>query len=439
MAIAISYAMREQIVNRRLMGQSLRAISLALLISLSVAKKWWGRFRTHGKGALAVKKATPPHGGAMSRFNPILRQEALLMKKARPHWSAARILRELSLDRRVDGLRLPSARTLNRFFAQNAQFWQPLEGHTFQSPDGWEPTWGAHVEWQLDLKEDVRIDGIGVVSFVNIYDIGSGIMILSYPFVVGSSGSDGGGQKLGRRDLSWKDIRCALREAFSHWGFPLRVRTDRGMQFIGSERGVMPSLFSLWLVGLGIEHRLNEKPYSPQLNGGVERMHRTLGDRVWKGAHFDSPQSLRAALWEEIQWLNPRQSRHARASYKQIPLVAHPQAAHSGRYYSTDIEADLFESTRVWQYLAAQVPLTRRVGKTGQVSINDLSYCVGRQFCGREVSVKVDREKAEYVFLIEGAQVKRQAMRGFCPEDLISDNAPISRRRSHGKKNKKDV
>lgn len=439
MAIAISYAMREQIVNRKLMGQSLRVISLALVISLSVAKKWWGRFRTHGKGALAVSRTMPPHRGAMSRFDPILRQEALLMKKARPHWSAARILRELSLDTRVYGLRLPSARTLNRFFAQNAALWEPLNRQGFQIPQGWEPTWGVHVEWQLDLKEDVRIDGIGVVSFVNIYDIGSGVMILSYPFVVASSSNNGGGQKLGCRDLSWKDVRCALREAFSHWGFPLRVRTDRGKQFIGTERSVMPSLFSLWLVGLGIEHRLNEKPHSPQLNGGVERMHRTLGDRVWRDAHFDSLQSLRAALWEEIRWLNSTEIRHARASYDQIPLVAHPQAAHSGRYYSTDIEADLFDSTRVWQYLAAQVPLTRGVGKTGQVSINDLSYCVGRQFCGREVSVKVDGHKAEYVFFIEGAQVKRQVIRGFYPDDLISDSAPITRRRSHGKKNKKNI
>ena len=437
MAIAISYAMREQIVNTKLMGQSLRAISVALFISLSVAKKWWGRFRTHGKAALAIKKATPVHGGAMSHFDPILRQEALLIKRTRPHWSANRILRQLSLDKRVHGLRLPSARTLNRFFAQNTDLWKPLNRQVFEIPQGWEPTWGAHVEWQLDLKEDVRIDGIGVLSFVNIYDIGSGIMILSHPFVV--DGSNDGGQKVQPRELNWKDIRCALRDAFSHWGFPLRVRTDRGKQFIGSERSVMASLFSLWLIGLGIEHRLNEKPYSPELNGGVERMHRTLGNRVWKDAHFNSLQSLRAALWEEVQWLNSIEIRHARASYKQIPLVAHPQAAHSGRYYSTDIEADLFESTRVWQYLAAQVPLTRRVGKTGQVSINDLSYCVGQQLCGREVSVKVDGQRAEYVFLIEGAQVKRHAIRGFYPEDLISDNAPVSRRRSHGKKDKKDV
>jgi hypothetical protein len=81
------------------------------------------------------------------------------------------------------------------------------------------------------------------------------------------------------------------------------------------------------------------------------------------------------------------------------------------------------------------------VGKTGQVSINDLSYSVGRQFCGREVSVKIDidGEKGEFVFflLIEGAEVKRQAIRGFCPEELISDNAPVSRRRSHGQ-NKKE-
>lgn len=386
----------------------------------------------------------------MSRFDPMVRTEALLLKKARPHWSATRILRQLSLDKRLHGLRLPSARTLNRFFAQNKSIWQSLQNQVFQTPQGWKPTWGAHLEWQLDLKEDVQIEGIGVVSFVNIYDIGSGVMIGSYPFVVGSSStcsssssSNDGGQKAQARDLSWKDIGCALREAFSQWGFPLRIRTDRGPQFIGSEKSVFPSLFTLWLVGLGIEHRLNEKPYSPQLNGGVERMHRTLAERVWKNAHFDSVCALRFALREEIEWLNSKELRHARASYGQIPLVAHPEAAHSGRHYSKDFEACLFDSTRVWGYLAEQVVLTRRVGKTGQVSINDLSYSVGRQFCGCEVSVKIDTdgERGEFVFflLIEGAEVKRRAIRGFCPEELTSDNAPISRRRSHGQNKKNTI
>jgi hypothetical protein len=165
-------------------------------------------------------------------------------------------------------------------------------------------------------------------------------------------------------------------------------------------------------------------------------MHRTLAQRVWKGVHFDGVQSLRAALWEEIEWLNCKEIRHARASYGEIPLLAHPEAAHSGRHYSKDLEADLFESKRVWRYLAEQVVLNRKVSKTGQVSINDSSYCVGRQFCGCEVSVKIDGERGEFVFLIEGAEVKRQAIRGFCPEELISDSAPVSRRRSHGKNKK---
>jgi hypothetical protein len=359
MAITISYAMREQIVNRKLMGQNLRAISLALLISLSVVRKWWRRFRIHGEQGLAVAK-TKPLQGPMSRFDPMVRTEALLLKKARPHWSASQTLRDLSLDKRLHGMRLPSTRTLNRFFAQNIELWKPVNNPMFQTPQGWKPTWGAHVEWQLDLKEDAVIDGIGVVSSVNIYDIGSGIMILSYPFVVGSSSSsssssnndDDAQQKAQPRDLSWKDIRCALREAFSQWGFPLRIRTDRATQFIGSEKSVIPSLFSLWLVGLGIEHRLNEKPYSPQLNGGVERMHRTLANRVWRDAHFDSAQALRVALKEEIEWLNCKELRHARGSYGEIPLVAHPEASHSGRHYRFDKEADLFDSTRVWTHLA---------------------------------------------------------------------------------------
>jgi hypothetical protein len=92
----------------------------------------------------------------------------------------------------------------------------------------------------LDLKEAVQIDGIGLVNFVNIYDIGSGVMILSYPFVVGVGSSNNAQQKAQARVLTWKDIRCALREAFSQWGFPLRVRTDRGHSLSGAKRAYSP-------------------------------------------------------------------------------------------------------------------------------------------------------------------------------------------------------
>ncbi len=132
MATAISYMRRKEIVNRKLMGQNLRAISVALFISLSVVKKWWRRFRIQGQQALAVKKTKPLLGGAMSRFDPMVSTEALLIKKARPHWSATRILRELSLDKRLYGLRVPSARTLNRLFAQNIVVWKPLKTKRFR-------------------------------------------------------------------------------------------------------------------------------------------------------------------------------------------------------------------------------------------------------------------------------------------------------------------
>jgi hypothetical protein len=277
----------------------------------------------------------------------------------------------------------------------------------------------------VDLKEDVRIEGIGTVTFVHIYDIGSGLLIESYPVTVSEEAPSP------PRDLTWTEIRRALREAFRQWGLPRRIRTDRGSPFLGSEQSVLPSLLTLWLAGLGIEPRLNEQAHSPQLNGGVERLHQTLARRGWEDMPFESLEALREALCREIPSLNAHEIRHARASYDQIPLVAHPEAAHTGRPYPPDQEAALFDASRVWTPLAQQV-LTRRVGKTGQVSLNDLPYSVGRSWAGRTVTVTLDSASHQVVFSIEGVEVKRQPLRGFVPEDLISEQAPRSRKRPRG-------
>ena len=68
-------------------------------------------------------------------------------------------------------------------------------------------------------------------------------------------------------------IRC-LTEIFSRCGFPEKLTTDNGSQFVSKQ-------FKTWLRDKGIAHS-RATPYHPQGNGTVERLHRTLGAVVLK-------------------------------------------------------------------------------------------------------------------------------------------------------------
>ena len=62
-------------------------------------------------------------------------------------------------------------------------------------------------------------------------------------------------------------IGC-LTSVFVRWGFPEKLTSDNGSQFVGK-------VFSKWLQEKGIAHA-KATPYHPQGNGVVERLHRTL-------------------------------------------------------------------------------------------------------------------------------------------------------------------
>src|SRR5207244_6169195 len=77
---------------------------------------------------------------------------------------------------------------------------------------------------------------------------------------------------------------------------PEIIQTDRGACFLGAEGGAsaaVPSRLTLWLWGLGIEHRLNPA-HTPQRNGAVERFHGGV-EHSWAG-EMDGVAAL-IAVW----------------------------------------------------------------------------------------------------------------------------------------------
>lgn len=59
----------------------------------------------------------------------------------------------------------------------------------------------------------------------------------------------------GRR-LSWQEVRGVIRRAFTRWEtMPDSIQTDNEVCLGGQPSDPMPSRLTLWLVGLGVQHR----------------------------------------------------------------------------------------------------------------------------------------------------------------------------------------
>ena len=70
------------------------------------------------------------------------------------------------------------------------------------------------------------------------------------------------------RSTTAKVIISALTDIFVRCGFPVKITSDNGSQFVGK-------VFTKWLRDKGIQH-VKTTPYHPQGNRVIERFHRTL-------------------------------------------------------------------------------------------------------------------------------------------------------------------
>jgi hypothetical protein len=184
-------------------------------------------------------------------------------------------------------------------------------------------------------------------------------------------------------------VQTQLRRAFQQWGLPRRIRIDNGQPW-GSWSD-LPPVLALWLIGLGIE--LVWIPVrQPQCNGVVERSQGT-GKRWGDPQRCDNAAQLQRALDEADRLqrdLYPYVGEQAR-------VQVWPSLRHSGRPYESRQEPRHWQLERVLDHLAGYA-VTRRVDRTGLVSVYDRSYYVGVLHRGQEVYVQLDPQKREWLF-----------------------------------------
>ena len=144
--------------------------------------------------------------------------------------------------------------------------------------------------------------------------------------------------------MAWATVQQALRRQFGRWGLPTCLRLDNGQPWGSSQD--LPSLFALWVVGLGVDWPWND-PHGPQQNPKIERSHGT-------GQGWAEPQTCRSVA--ELQARLDEADRRQREAYV-TPAGASrwqlfPDLRHSGRRYAAAGEARTWSLARVEEHLA---------------------------------------------------------------------------------------
>jgi hypothetical protein len=206
-------------------------------------------------------------------------------------------------------------------------------------------------------------------------------------------------------------VQQALRRQFRRWGLPQCLRVDNGQPW-GSGND-LPTLFALWVVGLGVRWHWN-KPRCPQQNPKVERSQGT-GKRWAEPGTCRTPAELQARLDEADRMQREVYVTAGGASR----LELFPALRHSGRIYVPAREARDWSLDLVEQHLAEYVGV-RRVGSGGSVGIYDRARYVGRQYAGQFVQVQYD--PSAHGWLIsdhQGRELRRHAAPEISQESIV--------------------
>ena len=401
-------AERVEIGERWEAGQKDPKIAVAMGLPVSTVRKWRRRYKKEGRAGLTSRMGRPP-SGALGQFALEIRDTIGEMRREHSGWGPLTIRTELEDDRRFAGLRLPSRPRIAAFLKQEG-LTRKYERHSeLPQAQAVDPK-RAHEEWEMDAQGVVKVSGLGSVSVINISDLFSRVKVDSFPC-------------LDTSHPSTQDYQLVLRRAFVNYGLPGRISLDHDSVFYdNASASPFPSTIHLWLIALGIDVRFIEKS-PPAEHSVIERSHQTVTQQAIAGQTFPDGTAIQARLSDRLYFLNTRFPSRSLAG--QAPLVAHPEAQHSGRPYRLEWEETMLDMQRVYEYLA-QARWFRRTSSLGQFSLGARRYGLGKDFANRTLDITFDMQTRELICLSEdGQQETRLLIQGLTESTLMGELSPL--------------
>lgn len=200
--------------------------------------------------------------------------------------------------------------------------------------------------------------------------------------------------------VSVSEVQASLQTAFEQWGRPSMMRFDNGKPW-GNPRNSAPTGFALWLEGLDVQVRYG-RPGQSTDNAVVECCHRVLNGWVEPHNCRDIGQ-LRQSLSEfaTLQW----QEYVGKGTTTRLERF--PQLLENSRTYRRVEERDSWQVKRVFEYVGRST-FSRKVEKTGRMTLLTEEYTLPRQYAGMRVTVKLETESGEWEVKDQhGTMIKR--------------------------------
>jgi transposase InsO family protein len=377
-------AERVTILERASAGETDAMIAASLGCSIWTVRKWRRRGQHYGHAGLIPRRGRPATEPLGSVPQP-LREAILTLRRAHPGWGATTILAELRADSTWQNYPLPSRSRIAALF-KHAKLTRRYSRHSdLPSPT---PASDAqpHDEWELDAQGWVVVDGLGKVCLVNVLDVVRRLKVESYPC-------------LHTTNPPLATYQLTLRRAFLTTGLPRRISFDHGTVFFdNTTTSPFPTRLHLWLLALGVDVRFT-RIRRPTDHAKIERLHQTMTLQALLGQHWADPQRLWAGLDARRDRLN--RDIPSRVLGGQTPLQAYPNAAHSGRYYRPEWEADLLDLNRVYHYLAT-CRWFRLVKNDSCVVLGGTDYSIGKPLRGQAMEITFDAPQCVFLANVIG-------------------------------------
>jgi len=408
-AYPTTFEERVAILERASAGQSDAEIAAALHCSVWTIRKWRRIGQRQGRAGLAPPIGRPPTG-PLGSITPALRDAILEMRRSHPGWGADTILAELHIDPLWAEHPLPSRARIAALF-KHAKLTRRYNCHTDLPKPVAPPEGIPHDEWELDAQGPVLVENLGKVCLVNVIDTTSRLKVESYPCV-------------DTTNPPLETYHLVLRRAFLATGLPRQISFDRGTVFFdNTTTSPFPTRLHLWLLALGVEVSFT-RVHRPTDHAQVERVHQTMTLQALLGQSWSDATALWAGLDARRTMLNEHIP--CRMLTGRAPLQAYPQAAHTGRFYRPEWEAELLDLNRVYRYLGT-CRFFRRVAQNGSVALGGIYYYINSNYRGRAIEVTFDPEWALFRGQVAGvAEPVEIIPRGLTKEALMGEAGIIA-------------
>lgn len=376
--------------------------------SVWTVRKWRRRGLRAGRSGFA-RQMGRPSTGALSSFPAVIVDRLYTWRTQYPGWGPSTLRSELERHPQLGRLDLPSRASIGRFL-QQAGLTHTYQRHSTLPIATRCRADAPHDLWEMDAQGHGPVAGAGIIAPINLNDAFSRTRLLCYPCQVGF--------QRWQRHPNTEDYQLALRLAFTDWGLPQQIQVDHASVFYDNNTASpYPTRLHQWLIALGISIHFSDKATD---QGITERSHQLWQNQcIQRSVPFRDWSHLYMALRQRRDVLN--YSLPCRSTDNLPPLIAHPEAIHSGRTYRPESEAKLLDLHRLYTYLA-QGRWFRLVSKDGTLSLGGQVYYVGYSWARHQVELTFHPVDQHFVCLAEDGQtVAHLPIRNLSVESLMGD------------------